>query len=176
MSRNLLTITVFGALLVSTIATVHAQTPASEMNFGTARKLRTCPDRTQPGNGPIGVKQAMAYVACYYEDRSPYDASVWFVDVLKLQIAPTTREVLTRDIVRWPQIDQNKPIYILQGSVVVHTCWNLNPMGSQRAGSNCTRKETPNAIGTCWQDRFASWFCFLGGPATREMRKQPAPK
>jgi hypothetical protein len=159
------------ACIPATAAQAKPEAPA--MNFGTARPLRTCPDRTQPSKGPIGVAQATAYVACSYEDRPPEGAAVTFVDIVDLQIAPNTRPVNTGDIVRWPQIDPKKPIVVLRGSVVTHTCWNIT--GSMQAGPNCTRKEVPNAIGTCWQNQFAAWSCYLGGPTAKETRLQPAP-
>jgi hypothetical protein len=145
----------------------------SPKNYGTERTLRTCPDRSQPSKGPISVAQAKAYVACSYEDKPPYNAAVRFVDVQKLEIASNTRPVNTQDIMRWPQINQHKPIYVLQGAVVVHSCANI--AGSQKVGSNCIRYDVPKAIGTCWQDQFAAWFCFLGGPTAKETRQQPAP-
>jgi hypothetical protein len=163
-----------GVLVACITATAaQARPEALAMNFGTARALRTCPDRTQPSQGPIGVAQATAYVACNYEDRPPEGAAVTFVDVVELQIAPNTRPVNTGDIVRWPQIDPKKPIFVLRGSVVTHTCWNISR--SIQAGANCTRKEVPNAVGTCWQNQFAAWSCYLRGQTTKETRLQPAP-
>ncbi len=161
-------------LIATTAQNARAQPDPVGMNYGTPRQLRTCPDRTQPSKGPISVPQAKALVACSYEDKPPYNATVRFVDIVDLQIAKNTRPVNMGDISRWPQIDQQKPVNVLRGSVVVHSCANL--AGSQKAGSNCTRFETPNAIGTCWQDQFAAWFCFLGGPAVKETRQQPAPQ
>jgi hypothetical protein len=148
----------------------------SKMDFGTKRKLRTCPSQKEPTSGVIGVEQAKTYIACSYEERKPYNASVTFVDILQLEFGPKTRKVMTDDIMRWPNIDQDKPIYVLRGSIIMHSCANIVPGLSQKAGSNCTQYHTPKAKGSCWQDQFGEWFCFLGGMHDKEIRKQPAPQ
>ena len=142
-------------------------------NYGTDRQLRVCTDLTKPSSGPISVAQATAYVACSYEKKPPVKAYVNFMDVKRLEIASTTRKVLTGDIVLWPQIDQRKPIYVLRGHVVTHTCWNI--AGIYKNGANCTRYDRPNAKGSCYIDKFADWHCSLGGLAATETRNQPAP-
>jgi hypothetical protein len=152
-------------------------TTGPTFNWGTSRVQRTCPDRTAPTSGKISVAQASVYVACSYEERPRTGASIDFVDILKLQIAPTRRKVLLSDIERWPNINQKKPIYVLRGSVVLHQCYNItNNTNSPQQGANCTQSRVPKAIGTCWQDKFDDWFCFLGGYDPKPLYKQPAPQ
>jgi hypothetical protein len=148
-------------------------TPPNNMTFGTSRTLRACPDRSQPSSGRMTVAQATAYVVCKYESDKPYNSTVQFIDVIKLEIAGATRKVSAGDVSRWPQIDKSKPIYDLRGHYILHTCSNLS--NARKAGSNCLRGEVTNAKGTCYRDKFGDWSCYIGGqPATRAIN-QPAP-
>jgi hypothetical protein len=86
--KSILTLGFIGSMLMNCLdpSMVFAQT----FDFGTSRKLRICPSRTAPTKGRTNVEQAKQYVACYYEDKAPFNASVQFVDVLSLEIAPKT--------------------------------------------------------------------------------------
>jgi hypothetical protein len=163
-------------LAITLVGPQMAMAQETQRDWGTPRQLRTCPDKTNPKKGNLTVALATTYVACYYEEREPYDASVTFVDVLKLQVA-AKRKVTGRDIGLWPDIDQSRPVYVLRGSIVVHTCTNItgNATGPKQ-GENCSRSDVPKAKGTCWVDIVGEWFCYLGGSDPSPKRKQPAPQ
>jgi hypothetical protein len=153
---------------------VMAQEP--QWNWGTSRQLRTCPDKTSPKKGAMTVAMATTYVGCFYEERKPYNANVTFVDVLSLQIIGKKNKPTTREIMLWPEIDRKRPVYLLRGSLLVHTCANItgNEYGPEQ-GSNCSRSEVPKAKGNCWVDLVGEWSCYLGGSDPSPKRKQPAP-
>jgi hypothetical protein len=95
-----------GFFLSAASINLNAQSASNpKFDWGTARKLCTCPDRLSPVQGPISVAQATIDDARAHEDRLPYNAAVTFVDILKLEITPKTRDVNTADILRWPRID-----------------------------------------------------------------------
>jgi hypothetical protein len=159
-----------------TTVPTQAETTVRVVDYGTSRVRRTCPDRKQPPSGRPSVLQATQYVACSIEERPAFNDAVRFIDVLSLEIGRKTRKVTTEDIGRWPNIDQTKPVFILRGSMVLHSCQNVNGSKTYQAGSNCTRNDVPKATGTCWQDVFGDWQCFLVGRSAKETRKQPAPQ
>jgi hypothetical protein len=163
-------------LAVTLIGPQMAKAEEVQWNWGTSRQLRTCPDKTNPKKGNLTVALVSTYVACSYEERDPYNASVTFVDVVKIQSA-VKRKVNGRDIGLWPDIDQSRPVYVLRGSIVVHTCANItgNATGPQQ-GENCSRSDLPKAKGTCWVDVVGEWSCYLGGIDPSPKRKQPAPQ
>jgi hypothetical protein len=151
-----------------------AQEP--EWNWGTSRQLRTCPDKTKPKKGAMTVALAMMHVSCFYEEREPYNANVTFVDIASLQIG-AKHKPSTRDIMLWPEIDRKRPVYVLRGSMVVHTCANItsNEYGPKQ-GENCSQSQLPKAKGNCWVDSFGDWSCYIGGTDPSPKRKQPAPQ
>ena len=153
-----------------------AQEP--QWNWGTSRQLRTCPDKTSPVKGKMTVALATTYVNCFYEEREPYNASVTFVDIVSLQIGSNPKKASTRDIMLWPEIDRNRPVHILRGSMIVHTCSNIIPSNQYgpKQGENCSRSELPKAKGNCWVDTFGEWSCYLGAIDPQPKRKQPAPQ
>jgi hypothetical protein len=184
MTRSKSQLEVFSALAVgillmfgSTLAGSTAATAQEvQWNWGTSRQLRTCPDKTNPKKGNMTVAVATSYVACFYEERPPYDASVTFIDVLSLQFA-AKRKATARDVGLWPDIDQSRPVYVLRGSIVVHTCYNItNTATSPKQGENCSRSDAPKSKGTCWVDIVGDWSCFLFGTDPSPKRKQPAPQ
>jgi hypothetical protein len=145
-----------------------------QWNWGTPRQLAGCPDKSSPKKGSMTVALAAKYVTCFYEEREPYDAAVPFVDISRLQLV-SKRKASTRDIMLWPDIDRNRPVYDLRGSMVVHTCTNITGNEySPKLGENCSRSELPKAKGNCWVDIVGEWSCYGIDPSPK--RKQPAPQ
>jgi hypothetical protein len=175
--KSSLTIGFIGCLLVNSLAPnmVFAQT----FDFGTSRKLRTCPSRTAPTKGRISVEQAKQYVACSYEERAPFNGSVKFVDVLSLEVAPKPRSPKPADL-RLANLDIEKPIYDLQGSLVVYTCAKITgSSSSSKHGQNCSIIRNPKAIGKCYQTPFSEWHCVMilgSGLLNRPEYKMPSPQ
>jgi hypothetical protein len=165
---------IFTVIFASSQLTIAVAADYSARDYGTKRQPRKCADRKQPVSGKISVEQAKIYVTCEYEDKPPANASIPFVDILKLEIAPKTRAVTTKDIMQFTDIDQDKPIYMLQGSVKVYYCANVAG-SNQKAGSNCIIFHQPRSKGTCHQTSFGDWHCFIGGRTEKEKRNQPAP-
>lgn len=153
-----------------TILAPSIQPAQASLDFGTSRQLRTCPSRS----GRLTVEQVKKYVACYYEEKAPYEASVKFVDVLSVQIAPKPRRVRYNEF-RLHQIDIEKPIYEIRGSLIVYECRNITE-GYPR-GQNCSVFREPRSTGKCYQTTFGDWYCMMGGSASllRPERKMPAP-
>lgn len=148
--------------------------PAQANDYGTSRQLRTCPSRTAPSSGSISAEQAKIYVACYYEERAVFNASVNFVDILSLEVAPKSRRARAADF-RLHNIDIEKPIYEIRGDIVVHNCQNITE-GYPR-GQNCRVSRVPKSTGKCYQTTFGDWYCLLAGSSlVRPETKMPAPE
>ena len=170
--KSRLTLGLIGCTLMTIIAS--SIQPAQANDYGTSRQRRTCPSRTEPLSGRISVEQAKMYVACDYEEKAVFNASVKFVDILSLQIAPKPRRVRDVDL-RMPQVDIEKPVYELRGSMIVHTCYNITE-GYPR-GKNCSVSRQPKSIGKCYQTTFGDWHCVMGGASLGEPeRNMPAPE
>jgi hypothetical protein len=151
--------------------------PVQARDYGTSRQLRSCPSRTEPTRGRISVEQAKMYVACYYEDQPITGPDVKFVDILSLEIAAKPRAARPIDL-RLVDIDIEKPIYELRGSLVVHTCENLVSQYNAPRGQNCSIGRELKAIGKCYQTPFGEWHCVMGGMGlvTNQEYKMPAPE
>jgi hypothetical protein len=150
--------------------------PAQANDYGTNRQRRTCPSRTEPSSGRISAEQAAIYVACYYEEKPVFNAAVEFVDVLSVEVASEPRQARTVDF-GLLQIDIEKPIYDIRGSIVVYKCQNITE--SYPRGQNCRIYREPESIGKCYQTTFADWYCVLGGPSATpnpERTRVPAPQ
>jgi hypothetical protein len=162
-------------LIGCTLITILASSLTALANdYGTNRQRRTCPSRTEPRSGGISVEQAKTYVACYYEEKAVFNASVDFADILSLEIAPKSRRARAADF-RLHQIDIEKPIYEIRGSIVVHNCQNITE-GYPR-GQNCRVSRIPKSTGKCYQTTFGDWYCVLGGSSlVRPETKMPAPQ
>jgi hypothetical protein len=175
--KSILTLGFIGSMLMNCLdpSMVFAQT----FDYGTSRKLRTCSSRTTPTKGRINVEQAKKYVACSYEEKAPFNASVKFVDVLSLEIAAKPRSPKPADL-RLANLDIEKPIYDLQGNLVVYTCARItNSSLSAKRGQNCSIVRNPKAIGKCYQTPFSEWHCVMilgSGLLNRPEYKMPPPQ
>jgi hypothetical protein len=115
------------------------------------------------------------YVACYYEEKPVFNASVKFVDILSLEIAPKTRRARSSDLNLNSQFDLDKPVYELRGSIIEYNCYNVTE-GYPR-GKNCSVSRIPKSTGKCLQTTFGDWHCVLGGGSlVRPETKMPAPQ
>lgn len=166
-----LTLGIIGCTLLTILAS--GILPVQANDYGTSRQRRTCPSRTEPRSGRISVEQAKMYVACYYEERAVFNAAVDFVDILSLQIAPKPRRVRGVDL-NLHQIDIEKPVYEIRGSLIVYNCQNITE-GYPR-GQNCRVSRAPKSTGKCYQTTFGDWYCVMGGSSlVRPETKMPAP-
>jgi hypothetical protein len=169
--KSRLTRSIIGGTLLTLLA--PSILPAQANDYGTSRQLRTCPSRTEPRSGRISIEQAKIYAACYYEEQGVFNASVKFVDILSLQVAPKSRRVKDSEF-RLHQIDIEKPIYDIRGSIVIYNCQNIT-QGYPR-GQNCRVSREPKSTGKCYQTTFGDWYCLLGGSSSaRPETKMPAP-
>lgn len=159
------------------VGSQRASAQEVQWNWGTARQLRTCPEKTSPTKGTMTVALATKYVACYYEERPPYDASVTFADISSLQIV-AKRQASAKDTTFVSELNTKKPVYVLRGSMVVHTCYNIIPTNEygHKQGSNCSQSNLPKATGKCVADIVGQWKCYLGAIDPSPKRKQPAPQ
>ena len=170
--KSRLTLTIISVTLMTII--VSSILPARANDYGTNRQRRTCPSRTEPRRGRISVEQAKIYAACYYEERAVFNAAVDFVDILSLEIAPKPRQARSGDSIL-PQIDIEKPIYDLRGSIVVHNCQNITE--GYPHGQNCRVSRQPKSIGKCYQTTFGDWYCSLSGTSNlRPETEMPPPE
>ena len=163
------------AIISGTLITILAPNilSAGANDYGTSRQRRTCPSRTEPSRGRISVEQAKIYAACYYEEKAVFNASVDFVDILSLEVAPKSRQARSADF-RLHQIDIEKPLYDIRGNIVIYNCQNITP-GYPR-GQNCRVSRIPKSTGKCYQTTFGDWYCVLGGTSlVRPETKMPPP-
>jgi hypothetical protein len=163
------------AIIIGTLMTILAPSILSVRanDYGTSRQPRTCPSRTEPSRGRISVKQTKIYTACYYEEKAVFNASIDFVDILSLDVAPKSRQARSADL-RLHQIDIEKPIYDIRGSIVIYNCQNITP--GYPHGQNCRVSRVPKSTGKCYQTTFGDWYCVLGGASlVRSETKMPPP-
>jgi hypothetical protein len=169
--KLMLTLAIIGGTLL-TLLTPSILT-AQNNDYGTNRKLRTCPSRSEPKSGSISAAQAKIYVACSVEEKRVFNASVQFVDILSLQVAPKSRRVKDSEFRRY-QIDIEKPVYDIRGSMILYTCQNTLGTSYPR-GQNCIVYREPKSSGMCYQTTFGDWYCSMGGSSARPEPKMPAP-
>ncbi len=170
-----LTLGIIGCTLLSLLipSIIHAQ----NADYGTNRQRRTCPSRSEPKSGSISAKQATIYAACSYEEQKVFNTAVDFVDILSLQVSPKSRRATFSEH-ELNQIDIEKPVYDIRGSIVVYSCHNTLS-GTYPRGRNCTVYTQPKSHGKCYQTVFSDWYCALGiGYASPDLIKHdmPAPQ
>jgi hypothetical protein len=172
--KSRLTLSIIGGTLLTLLD--PSILPAQANDYGTSRQLRTCPSRTEPRSGRISVEQAKIYAACYYEEQGVFNASVKFVDILSLQVAPKPRRARDIDF-RLHKIDIEKPVYDIRGSMIVYNCYNTLGSTSYSHGSNCSVYREPKSNGKCYQTTFGDWHCVMaGGSSVRPEHHMPAPE
>jgi hypothetical protein len=172
--KSRLTLGIIGCTLLTVITPNILQAQARD--FGTNRQPRTCASTSAPKSGRISAAQAMKYVACQAEgDREvKMSGTINFIDILNLEVAPKSRQVNIRDIENYPDIDTEKLIYNLRGSVVAYTCYGLNGPIYQR-GQNCTVSRVPKSTGKCSQNTFGDWRCSMSTYSPKSESKMPPP-
>jgi hypothetical protein len=169
-----LTVGIIGCTLLTVLSPtiLNAQTGR---DFGTDRQPRTCQSRSAPTSGGISAAQATAYAACEDEADSKVKSSgtVNFVDILSLQVLKP-RQVNELDLRRYGQgiIDENRPIYPIQGSANYYTCYNLLG-GIYKRGQNCSVYRSTESRGNCFKTTFGKWTCKLTHSGTPEGKVAP---
>lgn len=158
--KSRLTLGIIGCTLLTFLTPniTHAQ----NIDVGTNRQPRTCPSTSAPTSGRISAAQAVKYIACQEEgDRKvKTGGTVYFIDILSLQVDPKPREVTLADVHRYGEtIDREKPIYNLQGSVVAYICRGLGNI--YQRGQNCTVTRIPQASGRCFKSPDGNWDCAI---------------
>lgn len=170
-----LTIGIIGCVLLAllTPSILNAQTE----DYGTSRKIRTCPSRLEPRRGRISVAQAKMYVICRHEKEDKYGPPrLHLIDILSLEIAPKSRPVTGRDIMYFPEmsIDVEKPAYDIRGSIITYGCMPISRDNFVTRGKTCQAYIQPKSSGACYLDTFGDWHCTLGGSGVFESRIPPA--
>jgi hypothetical protein len=144
-------------------------------DFGTDRQPRTCQSRSAPTSGGVNASQAAVYAACEDEgdSKSRLPGTVNFVDILSLQVLKP-RRVNEIDVNRYGQgiIDENRPIYPIQGSANYYTCYNLLG-GIYKRGQNCSVYRSQESRGNCFKTTFGKWTCKLTHAGTPEGKVAP---
>jgi hypothetical protein len=169
-----LTVGIIGCTLLTLLSPsiLNAQTGR---DFGTDRQPRTCQSRSAPTSGGISAAQAAVYAACEDEADSKvkYPGTVNFVDILSLQVLKS-RRVNNIDVNRYGQgiIDENQPIYPIQGSANYYSCYNLLG-GIYKRGQNCSVYRSQESRGSCYKTTFGKWACKLTHSGTQENKVAP---
>ena len=159
--KSRLTLGIIGCTLL-TFLTPNILQARPNIDVGTNRQPRTCSSTSEPKSGRISAAQAMTYVACQEEgDRKvKTGGTVYFIDILSLQVDPKPRQVNLRDVQQYGEtIDREKPIYNLQGSVVAYICRGLGNI--YQRGQNCTVTRIPQASGKCFKSPSGNWDCAI---------------
>jgi hypothetical protein len=169
-----LTVGIIGCTLLTALnpSILAAQTGR---DFGTNRQPRTCASRSAPSSGGISAAQATKYAACEDEgdSKSRLPGTVNFVDILSLQVLKP-RRVNNIDVNRYGQgiIDENQPIYPIQGSANYYTCYNLLG-GIYKRGQNCSVYRSTESRGNCYKTTFSKWACKLSHSGQQETKVAP---
>lgn len=167
------TLGIFGCTLLTLLTPSILKAQAGD--FGTNRQPRTCDSTSAPKSGRIDAAQAKIYAACEAE-KPVNNYSVRFIDILSLEVAPKPRRVNMRDLQEYPNIDIEKPIYDLKGSVISYWCYRVSDSQfGYRAGRNCTIRRVPESTGRCFQNTFGNWNCGIGTYSATSEQKMPAP-
>ena len=143
---------------------------------------RKCSTRKVPaGNGPPSNDTIAKYVICGAEGVTA--SNLYLVDnVVVSEVAPG-RPYNPNEDINMSNIDINKPVYAIKGSLRGYQCSQITKPGgydmgdAYKKGSNCNRTTQPNASGLCYVDTFGDWYCSMvdvSAPVNAE-RLQPAP-
>jgi hypothetical protein len=167
----------FGIIGCAMLTAIISSIPnALAIDYGANRDRRTCPSRLAPTKGAISAAQAKVYVACSYEERpAGLAASIYFVDILSIQVAPKSRKAQGTEISIF-QIDIDRPVYDLKGSIVVYSCIKIKETGGiYPRGKNCLVNRVQDSRGICYQTTFAEWKCSMSGRWRPEKERVAAP-
>ncbi len=155
------------AFILFSPATLVAQT----IDYGTARRPRTCPSRANPVTGKLTNEQAKMYLICEYEVDVPI---LHLVNDVNIQISSRSRPAKDTDFRIKGTVNMNvrKPVYDIQGSFTSYTCFNATP---GREGKNCDIAYLSGA-GICFNNTLNEWHCrMLSSPVKKGERDVPPP-
>jgi hypothetical protein len=160
-------------LILLTPTSLLAQLTDAEYltNYGTSRRSQTCPSRSEPKTGRIGVAQALKYTRCWFEDTN---RGVHFADISNFKLSPP-RRVTERDSLQpWTvnNIDRTQPMYDIKARTVLYYCRSIvrisdyNPNSLGAPGKNCSidgsdTRDSLNSSGICFKDLTERWSCRL---------------
>ncbi|WP_375398988.1 hypothetical protein [uncultured Sphingomonas sp.] len=141
---------------------------------------RKCSTKKVPANGPPSPDVIAKYVICGAE--GVMSSNVYLLDQVVVSAVAPGRPYNPNEDVNMSNIDINKPVYAIKGSLVGYQCAEVQKPGQDFGkqydkGSNCNRTPQPNAHGLCFQDTFGDWSCSLvdvDAPINPE-REKPAP-
>jgi hypothetical protein len=145
--------------------------------YGTNRRQKTCPSRTEPLTGPISVAQAMKYAICDKEGDSRYGGN-YFLDIFSLQVSPPRPVNIKETSIYGRTIDKSKPVYDIKGRAVQYGCVSIIP--PSKPGKNCLTwgsrdSDSINSVGSCYQDFAGKWRCNLSPVDYKSVWFQPPP-
>ncbi len=124
---------------------------------------RSCPDRKVPVSGPLNPAQAAAYVICGREDEAANNLTL-VGGITVTEVSPGRPYNYLQDN-SVPDIDVQKPVYSIRGSMVVYTCNRVDTgpgWGPKyERGTNCRTTDHPGANGLCYQNGLGQWDCKL---------------
>jgi len=142
---------------------------------------RKCSTRKVPASGPPSNETIAKYVICGAEGVTA--SNLYLVDNVVVSAVAPGRPYNPNEDINMSNIDINKPVYAIKGSLRGYQCSQITKPGgydmgdAYKKGSNCNRTTQPNASGLCYTDTFGDWYCSLldvDAPVNAE-RLQPAP-
>lgn len=154
--------------------------PAVGAAYG-ATGPRKCSTKKVPANGPPSPVTIAKYVICGGEGVS--GSNLYLYDNVEVTAVAPGRPYNPNEDVNMSNIDINKPVYAIKGSLRGYQCSQVVQPGGYdggpgyHKGSNCNRTTQPNASGLCFQDTFGDWSCSMldvSAPVNAETL-QPAP-
>ena len=131
-------------------------------DFG-ATGPRKCSTKKVPGNGPPSPLTIAKYVICGQEGVS--GDNVYLFDNVEVTAVAPGRPYNPNEDANMTNIDINKPVYAIKGSLRSYQCGRIMKPGGydggpdDHKGTNCSRTPQPNASGLCFQDTFGDWSC-----------------
>ncbi|HEX4694755.1 hypothetical protein [Sphingomonas sp.] len=124
---------------------------------------RKCSTRKVPADGPPSNETIAKYVICGGEEVT--GSNLYLYDnVVVTDVAPG-RPYNPNEDINMSNIDINKPVYAIKGSLRGYQCGPVMKPGGydggpdDHKGTNCSRTTEPNASGLCYQDTFGDWYC-----------------
>ena len=165
--KGRLTLGIIGCTLLALLTPSILTAQASEnIPMGTERRPQECLSRSNPKKGAPNVTQVKMYLTCDNESsrEDGISTSIYLIDDITVQIAPTSRRFLNTDLVLsqnstgYLSIDTDKPIYDIRGSYTSYSCSNGY---FKKVGQNCKVERISGSTGICFLDSFSDWHCRL---------------
>ena len=126
---------------------------------------RKCSTKKVPTNGPPSSETIAKYVIC--DGEHVMGDNLYLYDNVQVTAVAPGRPYNPNEDVNMSNIDINKPVYAIKGSLRGYQCGRIMQPGgydggpSDHKGTNCNRTTQPDASGLCFQDTFGEWACSL---------------